>query len=359
MEINYNQPTLTFNGRYDIKNYIGCLKGGAIGDALGNPVEFRRLSEIKSIFGDKGIDTFILNKKNVAEITDDTQMTMFTADGLMKSLVDNFDLKRMPNMETVFDSYKLWYNTQISNVVQTGKGWISGLKELYARRAPGLTCTSSIDRGIPGSMEKALNNSAGCGGVMRVAPAGLLYKDNPELAFKVGAECAALTHGSPNAYLPAGFHSSMIAYIINGNNIEQAFDKSMKILDKYPNNEKVKYLLEEAKTLSKMDINPEYAIEVLGEGWHGDEAIAIASYCVLKEPNNFKKAVTMAVNHSGDSDSTGSIVGNILGAHLGLSEISKEWQQKVELSKELDILASDLYNKTKNSNKMNKRYTKV
>ena len=88
----------------------------------------------------------------------------------------------------------------------------------------------------------------------------------------------------------------------------------------------------------------------------GDEAIAISTYCALKEPNNFEKAVQMSVNHSGDSDSTGAILGNILGAHLGMDKIPSKWADKMELSNELEILANDLFVNPKNIKNAEKRY---
>lgn len=349
---------VSFCGKYDISNYKACLKGGAIGDALGWPVEFRRLSDIKREFGKEGIqDLFIPSSNKVAEITDDTQMTMFTADGLIKSARKLLNLDKMPDMQTVWNSYKLWINTQsIVPRIQKGKGWIPEIKELYAMRAPGTTCTSSLRSDIGGSIAKPLNSSSGCGGVMRVAPAGLMYKDNPELAFKVGAECAALTHGNPRAYLSAGVHSEMIAHIINGNDIESAVDKTMKTLATYEGHEPVTKLMMQAKKLAKSDVHPEDAIKQLGEGWVGDEAIAISTYCALKEPNNFEKALKMAVNHSGDSDSTGAIVGNILGAHLGVENIPKKWHNATELSGELEQLATDLFVSPKDIVNANERY---
>lgn len=339
---------LNFSGKPTLNNYKACLKGGAIGDALGWPVEFKSLSTIKELYGKNGIQDLVINHKGVAEITDDTQMTMFTADGLLKSVCKTLKLDKLPNMNTVFDSYKLWLNTQYKSGIQKGCGWIAEIKDLYANRAPGTTCMTALRQGIPGSIEIGINTSCGCGGVMRVAPAGLVYKDNPELAFEVGASCAALTHSHPRGYLPAGVASGMIANIISGDDIPTALDKNMKVLEKYDGHEPVTEILNKAKALAKSNISSEDAIEKLGGGWVGDEALAISIYCCLKEPNDFKKAITMAVNHNGDSDSTGAILGNIMGAHLGMDSIPKAWNNKVELTNELDILAEDLFVKPEN-----------
>lgn len=357
MNLGFNaNNNVNFQGRYSLSNYKACLKGGAIGDALGWPVEFQRLESIKQNFGKDGIQDLVINSKGKAEITDDTQMTMFTADGLIKSALKNSNLNEMPDMQTVFDSYKLWLNTQFNRTIQKGQGWIAEIKDLYANRAPGNTCLSAIRGNNPGSITKPINNSAGCGGVMRVAPAGLMYKDNPELAFKVGAECAALTHSHARGYLPAGVLSEMIAHIVNGKNIDEAVTATLKTLKKYDGHEPVTELMEKAQRLAKSNVKPEDAIKELGEGWVGDEAIAISSYCAMKEPNNFAKAVKMAVNHNGDSDSTGAILGNILGAHLGIEKIPSKWLKKIELTDELGKVAKDLYVKPQDIKDASKRY---
>lgn len=57
-----------------LDKYIGCLIGGAVGDALGYEIEFLSENDIFSRFGKKGITEYVL-KNGVAEISDDTQMT--------------------------------------------------------------------------------------------------------------------------------------------------------------------------------------------------------------------------------------------------------------------------------------------
>ncbi|MEW5784044.1 MAG: ADP-ribosylglycohydrolase family protein [Bacillota bacterium] len=74
----------------------------------------------------------------------------------------------------------------------------------------------------------------------------------------------------------------------------------------------------------------------------GEEALAIAVYCSLKHQDDFKRALVAAVNHSGESDSTGAITGNILGAYLGLNKIPAVWVERVELEEILTRIADDL-----------------
>ena len=339
-----------------IQKSISCLLGGALGDALGRPVERLRSDKMLEYYGKDGLrDLATVGLK--ARITDDTQMTIFTADGLIKSFlkrgVDKQGEIKPPNMEIVYDSYQDWYNTQTKKFSQcTPKGWISKIEDLYTPVGPGKTCLESLKNGIPGSIEQPVNSSAGSGGVMRVAPAGIMYGKDPKTAFEVGAQCAALTHGGTGGYLPAGFHSAVIANLMQDKSLQEAFNNSIEILKTYKGHETTLGLIEEAMKLAKTDIDPKVAIEKLGYGFKGDEAMAISAYCIFKSPNNLKEALIMAVNHSGDSDSTGAITGNILGAHLGLTDIPKCWIKSLELRKEITEIARDLANprKIKNAN---------
>ena len=71
----------------DRSGFRGCLLGGAVGDALGGAVEFMRLGQIRQRFGPGGIRDYAGAYGRVGAITDDTQMTLFTAEGLIRGLV--------------------------------------------------------------------------------------------------------------------------------------------------------------------------------------------------------------------------------------------------------------------------------
>ena len=71
--------------------FRGCLIGGAIGDALGYPVEFLRAKDIFSRYGSDGVSNYILSSNGKALISDDTQMTLFTATGLASRTNPRYD----------------------------------------------------------------------------------------------------------------------------------------------------------------------------------------------------------------------------------------------------------------------------
>lgn len=320
---------------------VDCIIGGALGDALGRPVERLRSDQMLEYYGKEGIrDLATVGMK--ARITDDTQMTMFTADGLIKSAIKN-GRGSNPDYDIIFNSYKDWYNTQTQGYEETNPkhGWLSSVEDLYSPVGPGRTCLSSLKNGVPGTLENPINSSSGCGGVMRVAPVGLMY-DDPKQAFEIGARCAALTHGGPNAYLPAGFHAAVVSCIRGGQSLEEAFNSSLEILKTYDNYEETYNLITKAMKLAKSDVPSDRAIESLGYGFLGHEAMAISTYAIFKEPDNLKDALILAVNHSGDSDSTGAITGNILGLYLGTDTIPSEWLEYLELTDEMKTLSRDM-----------------
>jgi ADP-ribosylglycohydrolase len=192
-----------------------------------------------------------------------------------------------------------------------------------------------------GTMEAAINNSKGCGGVMRTAPAGLAFTG--KRAFEMGARFAAMTHGHPSGYLSAGFVAEMIAWIIDGRSLEDSVESAMETLVGYSGHEETLRAVDQALELATAADAPMDVIPRLGEGWVGEEALSISLYCALKFPGDFKGATTAAVNHSGDSDSTGSIAGAILGAKLGVEAIPEEWIARLENAHEISELAQTIF----------------
>ncbi len=344
----------------DQKYFRGCLVGGAVGDALGWPVEFLKYNEIVKKYGAKGIEDLDLGNKKLAEITDDTQMTIFTAEGLLRAASrssekgDNKGEKKLPSV--IFHAYQRWLVTQGYNtgILKELDGWLINVSELHHQRAPGNTCLSALKSGKMGTIEQPINNSKGCGGVMRVAPVGLFC--SRENAFKTGCESAAITHGHPSGYLSAGVLAHLIACIIEGMEIEDAVTASLEELKKHNGHEECSSLLEKAIALSRDNTEPLTALSQLGEGWVGEETIAIAVYCSLKEKNDFKKALLISVNHDGDSDSTAAVTGNILGAYLGIDAIPAPWTQKVEFADLLIELADDLLTGYQDTEEWRKKY---
>lgn len=347
-------------GNVRLDRAIGCMLGGAAGDALGAPVEFLSRAEIEKRYGKDGILNYELTLGK-ARITDDTQLSMFTAAGLLKAIarmgaygLDNDGKNCVSFLQSyrgfVRGAYFDWLVTQgeIEEDEMPMETWLGNVRELYSRRCPGGTCITEIKNGAHGSVKKSCNDSKGCGGVMRVAPAVIILADffEPKQIAEVGAEIAALTHGHPLGYIPAAALTSIIAALHLGAEIKEAVTDSVKLtLDMFsgaPHIGEFDSVMNFAVNLAAENISDLEAIEQIGEGWVAEEALAIAVYCALRHKDDFAAGIRAAVNHSGDSDSTGAIVGNILGTHLGYSKIPHEFIDNLELLDVLSMLAADL-----------------
>ena len=329
--------------------FRGCLLGGAAGDALGYEVEFLFTDRIVKDYGPRGITQYALHN-GTAQISDDTQMTLFTANGLLVGETRGHMRGIMgPYAGYVAQAYREWYRTQGMRKEQDGLQtcWLMDVPQLYAARAPGVTCLSAIEDGCSGSIEAPINRSKGCGGVMRTAPVGLRLRD-PLEACRVGAQVAALTHGHEMGYIPAGVLAHMVNRLVNEEEITlcEALEDALSALPHlFPGAETLPdflALMEKAQQLALNRKSDPENIASLGQGWCGDEALAIAVYCALRYDDDFDRALVAAVNHDGDSDSTGAITGNLLGAAMGLSRIPPRYLENLEAADVIREMAEDL-----------------
>lgn len=209
---------------------LGCLFGGAVGDALGYGVEFDKLTRIRERFGPDGIQEPVLNRHGEAEVSDDTQMTLFTLAGLLAGIASDAEFDQANTLEAVRLATLDWYGMQTG---RSGAGNSDHVLSKYAvlgkSQAPGGTCLSACMRGATGTPENRINNSKGCGGVMRVAPVGLFPELSRGQAFDLAARCAAQTHGHPSGYLSAGAMASIIRDLLDGLEPEVAANRALDL----------------------------------------------------------------------------------------------------------------------------------
>jgi ADP-ribosylglycohydrolase len=360
-----------------IKDSIrGCLMAGAAGDALGYPVEFRSRNAILNSYGDKGITRFKLDRSGKALVSDDTQMTLFTANGLLMGLTRVRAYERgiggNPDQYVIY-AYKDWYYTQTGYKDEDDwrYTWLRDLPELAQLRAPGTTCMSACEAII--DYKEVINDSKGCGGIMRVAPLALLtagYYSRKRPLYDIpamdeaGAEIARITHKNPLGFLPAAMLTHLLYKLVPltateaCKEIEKIALETISSLDYIYKGEfedekrHMAQLTNKAIELAKNDHQDSENIRQLGEGWIGDEAWAIALYCAVRHVDSMDDAIIAAVNHDGDSDSTGSICGNIMGAIYGYEAIKQqrlfcpngsEFEDTIELANIILALADDLY----------------
>ena len=354
---------------------LGCMVGGAVGDALGYPVEFRSWNDIVNEYGEKGITRYKLAHNGKALISDDTQMTLFTAAGLLLGMTRGFMRGIMGRPDTYCqNTYMDWLMTQTLTQRPAGDemsslchSWLMDVPELYSRRAPGNTCIMAIE--ALKNRDEVKNDSCGCGGVMRTAPIALLcsihqYGDGDNKYIDMmAAEAARLTHKHPLGFLPSAVLNHLIMDIMEGEIVgrdrlahaaKQAIDVLPEI-DSEPDHHKTdgelwpkhvkrqQDIVMHAIDLAYTDTADVKAIAQIGEGWTGHEALAISIYSAVKHCDSFERAIVSSVNHSGDSDSTGAICGNIMGSIKGRKAIPEYYTQDLEILDVIEEMATDLY----------------
>ena len=333
----------------------GCILGGAIGDALGAPVEFMPLSLIDEIAGMAPVFDYLPTQygPDLGLITDDTQMTLWTVEGLIRGSVHKGGMlgdDKFPM--SVQQSYLRWLATQVDgNVDGIAKdGWLYQEPWLHARRAPGNTCMAGLYEFDGEHFGRAARNnmSKGCGGVMRSAPFGLMvgHRDGytPEWCFETAVKCAAYTHGHPTAQVSSGALAIIVAYLVEGVDLYRAVELALTyVLEQEEDGLETGYALQAALEMARREPCSREVLATLGQGWVADEALAISVYAALSysAKEHFLDALGLAVSHSGDSDSTGAITGNILGAFHGEDWLPPGLTATVEGKESITTLADD------------------
>lgn len=320
------------------------MLGGALGDALGAPVEFMSIGEIRTRYGPDGIRDLDEAWGRIGAITDDTQMALFTAEGALRART-RAEVKGMGNPAVAaYAAYQRWLRTQTEGPPSPRPHGsfpqLDVLPELYSRRAPGNTCLSALESGKFGSQTSPINDSKGCGGVMRVAPVGLAGFHTP---FEVGCRFAAVTHGHPSGWLAAGALALIVHRLVEGSGLLDVIQGTVRRLaDEGSRADETRRAIEQAVELTQRDVAEPEVVERLGGGWVAEEALAIGLFASLSAEGDVARGLRLAVNHSGDSDSTGAIAGNILGASLGEESLPTTWLARLELVDVIERLADDL-----------------
>jgi ADP-ribosylglycohydrolase len=361
----------------------GCLLGGALGDSLGYAIEFDSITAIRGRFGAAGLQGFAALDGGT-HFSDDTQMTLYTVDGLVEALEwANSGVGADANA-CLWLAYLRWLDTQgvpaPEQAPRPQPRWIDEQPVLRHRRAPGNACLSGLATGEMGTVYRPVNpDSKGCGTVMRSAPFGLIPYIPAESVYKLSADAASLTHGHPSARQSAGVFSLLIHSLIQGHSLLEAAQAAVRRVEADAEaapelRERLAAALrlagsaDDAGTGARPVLSPEDLVSELGEGWVAEEALAVGLYAVLAtapgappagssavsaagqlaaDPvEHFKAAIALAINHSGDSDSTGSIAGNILGAHYGEECLPADWLKALEAPEVIRGMAGQLVSVT-------------
>jgi len=313
------------------------LLAGAMGDSLGAEIEFWPLDRIAHQFPN-GLRDLPQHQGIVGAITDDTQMTLFTAEGLIRAWVRG----RLRGIGTfdgpVHHALLRWLRTQGVEAKVTEADHVGLVEDarLHHRRAPGNTCLSSL-RATRHFGEPASNDSKGCGTIMKVGPVAFGVPSGD--IRQVATATSALTHGHPTAQLAAAAWAELLNSVFLGEELEQAAARLLSAYRELDNGSETADAIQAALDATR-DGSPE-TVELLGGGWVAEEALSIALYSALAT-SNLEDGLRCAVTHSGDSDSTGAIAGNLLGLLYPDEVFEHPWSNQIECRDLILRIARDL-----------------
>ena len=328
----------------------GAMIGCAAGDALGYPVKVLSEAAIVERYGLRGITAYDLDENGTARITADTQLMLLSANGILFAHTRGALRGIMAPVYQYFDAFYMdWYRLQTEKQPRRARcGWINAYPALSAKRAPSPTSMRVFSSDKFGSMDKPVNDSKGSGCLLRAAPIGLSYSDDPAYILDLAANTAALTHGHKLAWISSGAFALLVSHIVHEElSIAEAVKKTLKALDNsFPDSLTVVHELmrsiRSAVSLASSASSDLDAIHSLGEGWVADEALAIGLLSALRHENDIAGAMTFAANHGGNSNTTAAIAGTLVGARIGFNAIPDRFVDRLELVDVILELADDV-----------------
>ncbi|MGW0365298.1 ADP-ribosylglycohydrolase family protein [Streptomyces sp. NPDC002990] len=317
----------------------GTLLGSALGDALGAPLAALSLDRIRETHGPDGLTAPApapaFGRRGA--VTASTQLTLFTADGLIRAHVRR-DTGAWHPPTDVHRAYLRWAATQSDwgpDERREDNGWLAQQEWLYDRRAPGRACLTGFGDAILGTLDQPKNPAArDAGAAARSAPFGLLVGWEPALVFQLAVECAAQSHGHPTAYLSAGAFAVIVHGLTRGDTLDAAVRPALALLGARPAHQPVTDALLRALSAVTRGAPGPAAVEALAASddpadRSAEDTLAVALYCALVA-EDVPHGLRLAVNHSGDSAAAGALCGALLGALHGETALPAAWLADLE-----------------------------
>lgn len=277
----------------------------SIGDSFGYKIEFDSWESIQKKYGETGFQ-FKENNLNYLSISDDTQMTLFLLNGLIEY--------KQPKNESIFsdiiyNQFRDWLKTQTESIEHHKQKYSSLLKFecLYKRQAPGITCLSALNSGKKGTITRKINDSKGCGSIMRTLPIAF-FANNENEVFELSIEQSMITHGNLEGAFATAFYSLLCFDLIYfSNDLVKSVQKVRDLLNIKLNEKFLEINYQINNTLGLIIEQPnllnDNITKELGEGWTSDSALCVALFSAATSAS-FKEVIEKSSNHSGDSDST-------------------------------------------------------
>lgn len=321
----------------------GTLLGAALGDALGTPLDGLTLDSIHEAYGAEGLTDLAFTYGRRGAITDLTQLTLFTLDGLIRAQVRR-DTGAWHPPTDLHRAYRRWAATQSDwgpDERRKEDGWLAHEEWLYARRDPSLACLLGLGDETMGTLDAPKNpGEAGAEAAARSGPFGLLVGWEPQLVMQLAVECAAQTHGHPIGYLAAGAYAVIVHGLARGESMDAAVQRALALLSARPGHQPVAEALQRALGAVRQGIPTPARVDDLAGAGTAEGLLSVAVYCALVG-EDVRHGLALAVNHSGQSAVTGALTGGLLGALHGETALPPAWLAELEGRPTMLVLADD------------------
>jgi len=294
----------------------GYFFGTACADALGRPVEHLTLEQIKEKYGEDGILELTLE----SPWTDDTQLMLVLARGLLHGA----ELELPELMDKIAEELVLWLDEHDLGAGATTRGAALNLRD-----------------GIPWSRSGI--NSKTCGSLMRVGILGFIFRNDPQKLINAASLSGKITHSHPTADAASIAGAYAVKLALDEMAPEEMFLPLLRATEGI--SDEFTEALKGSYELAHSNLSDEEALQKIGQGWYADETFALAYFCILRYPDDYKKAIQTAVNITGDSDSVGSVAGGIIGARLGIEAVPSSWVEALKEKEKLEIMVAPLLEK--------------
>lgn len=294
-----------------INKIVSTIIGGAIGDALGVPYEFKKRDTFKATDMIGGGT----HNQPVGTWSDDTSLTLC----LMENIAEGGDCDAL--MRKFCDWHKNGYMTPHGKCFDDGHTTFAAIK--------------AFEKGTPANQcGQAGEDDNGNGSLMRIAPVALMNIENYSLGSRLEniKKYSTITHAHPRAVLGCILYSEYLRLVyfwkskdVTGILCDIAHSPRYGgIYDWMP---ECQSEFSHYKRILEGDIYKLKRDDIKSDGYvvHTLEA---ALWCFLKN-DNFKDTVLEAVNLGGDTDTTAIVAGSMAGLYYGINDdksIPEEWR---------------------------------
>ena len=338
---------------------LGCLAGGAVGDALGGPTEGWTPDQIAERYGGPVTGVVGPYHENWREarplapfhngdgrITDDTLMVhaLVRVYGKVRDHLDAYAVAEhlVPEVrDTLVWIPELEVEAPPLQRLFLAEKWLV-LRLHHAHADP---------------REAGVGNIVNCGAAMYMAPVGVLNAGSPEAAYAEAIEVAGAHQSSYGREAAGVFAAAVAAAMTPGATAGSVVDASLRVAQDGTAAaiEAVCSVAEEQRHWSQAGPALRAAVrpfDTLGEDFvrpglaahrpsrlHAIEELPVALGMLLVAGGEYRDTVLGAVNYGRDSDSIANMGGAIAGALGGLGAVPVEWLTAVTEGSRTDLRA--------------------